>query len=108
VPHLSSLSGFVARIRSISFCQALAQNYPVEYEGAKKGARFDLIIGKDDVAAELKIVRNSGVFDRTVGQISKYRNEVKRIVVVLIDMAKNPKSDQRGGTETSGDRSRQY
>jgi|GEM_PF-3852876 rRNA maturation endonuclease Nob1 len=66
------------------------KGYPVEHESTRKGARFDLVLGKDDVAIELKVVRSTSVFDSLFGQVDRYKDQFRKIIVVLIDEIRNP------------------
>lgn len=61
-----------------------------KHEGMRKGARFDLVLGKDEIAVELKVVKNASIFNPLFGQIHKYQKEIRKIIVVLIDEFKNP------------------
>jgi hypothetical protein len=67
-----------------------SKGYPVEYEGQRRGSRFDLIIGDDEIAVELKIVKNASVFNSLVGQVMRYKRQFNKIIIVLIDQFKNP------------------
>jgi hypothetical protein len=65
-----------------------ARGFPVDYESQRKGARFDLVVG--DIAIELKIVKNSSIFDGLYGQVSRYHDQFSSIIIVLIDQFRNP------------------
>lgn len=67
-----------------------SKGYPVEYEGQRKGLRFDLIIGDDDIAVELKIVKNASVFNALLGQVMRYKRQFNKIIIVLVDQFRNP------------------
>lgn len=91
-------------IKSISFTRAKrereyetqlyqylqAKDYPVEHERSRRGARFDLVLGENEIAIEIKIIRNASVFDALFGQIHRYKDEFRKIFVVLIDEFRNP------------------
>jgi hypothetical protein len=67
-----------------------AKGYPVEHESMRRGARFDLVLGEDDVAIELKVVRSASIFDSLFGQVARYKDQFRKIIVVLIDEFRNP------------------
>jgi hypothetical protein len=67
-----------------------AKGYPVEHESTRRGARFDLVLGEDDVAIELKVVRSASIFDSLFGQVARYKDQFRKIIVVLIDEFRNP------------------
>lgn len=67
-----------------------AKGLPVEYESQRRGARFDLVLGKDEIAVELKVVKNVSIFDALFGQIDRYQKQFEKVIVVLIDQFKNP------------------
>jgi len=67
-----------------------AKGYPVEHESLRRGARFDLVLGEDDVAVELKVVKNASVFDPLFGQIHRYKDQFRKVIVVFIDEFRNP------------------
>jgi hypothetical protein len=65
-----------------------ARGFHVDYESQRRGARFDLVVG--DIAIELKIVKNSSIFDALYGQVSRYHDQFRSIIIVLIDQFRNP------------------
>lgn len=79
-------SGYEAQLYTALY----SLGYPVEYESQKRGARFDLVLGKDELAIELKVVKGASVFDPLVGQIHRYRRQFRKIIIVLIDEFRNP------------------
>ena len=99
-----SLRGVLKAIRDIPFIESrrekgyekqlfqflYAKNYPVIHESLRRGARFDLILGDDEVALELKIIRGSSDFRPLIGQVMQYRDQFRKIIVVLIDRFRNP------------------
>ena len=70
-----------------AFC---TKEIPVKYESQRRGARFDLVLGKDEIAVELKVVRNVSTFDPLFGQINRYEKHFRKVIVVLVDQFKNP------------------
>jgi len=66
-----------------------AKGYPVEHESMRRGARFDLVLG-EDVAIELKVIRSASIFNSLIGQIDHYKDQFRKIIVVLIDELRNP------------------
>jgi len=99
-----SLRGVLKAVRGISFIQSKrekgyekqlyqwlsAKNYSVVHESLRRGARFDLVLGDDEIAVELKIIKSSSDFRPLIGQIMQYRDQFKKIVIVLIDRFRNP------------------
>jgi hypothetical protein len=67
-----------------------SQGFPVEYESQRKGARFDLVVGRDEIAVELKVVKSSSVFDALYGQVARYRDQFNKVIIVLVDQFRNP------------------
>jgi len=67
-----------------------AKKYSVVHESLRRGARFDLVLGDDEIAVELKIIRSSGDFRHLIGQILQYRDQFRKIIIVLIDQFRNP------------------
>jgi hypothetical protein len=67
-----------------------AKEFDVQHEKARRGARFDLVIGDDEIAIELKLIKGTSEFDRLIGQITRYKKQFQKVVVVLIDELKNP------------------
>lgn len=67
-----------------------AKKYPVVHERLRTGARFDLVLGEDEVAIELKIIKSSGQFNSLYGQIARYKDYFEKVVIVLIDEMRNP------------------
>jgi hypothetical protein len=65
-----------------------AKGFDVDYESQRRGARFDLVIG--DIAIELKVVKNTSIFDSLYGQVSRYYDQFSKIIIVLIDQFRNP------------------
>jgi len=71
--------------------QALvSRGYPTVHERERRGARFDLVLGKDEIAVELKIVKSASVFGPLLGQIYRYKDRFRKIIIVLIDDLRNP------------------
>jgi hypothetical protein len=69
----------------------LGKGFDTVYEKSLgPGARFDLVIGRNEVAVELKIINGKSDVDRLVGQIMRYKKSFGSIIVVLIDRLKNP------------------
>jgi len=68
----------------------VAKGFEVQHERLRRGARFDLVIGKDEIAVELKVIRSTSQFDRLMGQIMRYKNQFEKIIIVLIDELRNP------------------
>lgn len=103
VGHIS-LRGVLKAIRNISFIPSKrekgyekqlyqwlrAKKYSVVHESLRRGARFDLVLGDDEIAVELKIIRSSGDFRPLIGQIMQYRDQFRKIIIVLIDLFRNP------------------
>jgi hypothetical protein len=65
-----------------------AKGFDVDYESQRRGARFDLVIG--DIAVELKVVKNTSIFDSLYGQVARYCDQFSKIIIVLIDQFRNP------------------
>jgi hypothetical protein len=55
-----------------------AKDFDVQHEKAHKGARFDLVIGDDEIAIELKVVKGSSQFDTLIGQIMRYKKQFQK------------------------------
>ena len=103
VEHIS-FRGVLKAIRDISFIPSKkekayekqlyqwlrAKKYPVVHESLRRGARFDLVLGDDEIAVELKIIRSSGDFRPLIGQVMQYRDQFRKIIIVLIDLFRNP------------------
>jgi hypothetical protein len=51
---------------------------PVEHESQRRGARFDLVLGKDEIAVELEVIRNVSIFDPLFGQIDSIKSSLER------------------------------
>jgi len=67
-----------------------AKGFNVQHEKSRRGSRFDLVIGNDEVAVELKVIRGTSQFDALIGQIMRYRRDFKKIIIVLRDEFRNP------------------
>lgn len=67
-----------------------AKGFDVSHEKSRKGARFDLVIGDDEIAVELKIIKGSSEFQRLIGQIIQYKSQFNNIIIVLVDKFGNP------------------
>lgn len=67
-----------------------AKGFEVCHEKSRKGARFDLVIGDDEIAVELKIIKGSSEFQRLLGQIMQYKSQFNNIIIVLVDKFGNP------------------
>jgi hypothetical protein len=65
-----------------------AKGFDVDYESQRRGYRFDLVIG--DIAVELKVVKNTSIFNSLYGQVSRYCDQFSKIIIVLIDEFRNP------------------
>ena len=99
-----SVRGVLKAIRDVPFIKSkkekgyekqlyqylFAKNYTVLHESSRRGARFDLVLGNNEVAVELKIIKSSSDFRPLIGQIIQYRDQFKKIIVVLIDRFGNP------------------
>lgn len=68
----------------------VAKGFDVQYEKARKGARFDIVVGNDEIAVEIKVIQNASQFYGLVGQIVHYKNQFEKIIVLLIDELRNP------------------
>lgn len=68
----------------------LARGFDVQHEKSRRGARFDLVIGNDEIAVELKVIKGASQFDGLVGQIMRYKNDFNKIIIVLRDELRNP------------------
>jgi len=64
--------------------------YKVDHERLHKGARFDLVLGEDEIAIELKIIKDSSEFDRLFGQIHRYKDQFRKVIILLKDEFGNP------------------
>lgn len=67
-----------------------AKKYPVVHERLRTGARFDLVVGEDEIAVELKIIKSTSQFNSLFGQIARYKDYFDKIIIVLIDEMRNP------------------
>ncbi len=67
-----------------------ATGYDVSHEKSRRGARFDLVVGDDEVAIELKIIKGSSEFQRLIGQVIQHKSQFKNIIILLIDKFGNP------------------
>lgn len=65
---------------------------PIERAKPRKRDKFDLVLGKNDVAVELKKVRTVRAFDRLVGLIYRNKDRYRKIFVVLVDELQDPKT----------------
>lgn len=73
------------------FQALIAKGFKVEYEKTgTKGKRFDIVVGNDEIAIEIKIIRNSSPFYGLIGQITHYKEQFEKIIVLLIDEFRNP------------------
>lgn len=100
----TNLSKVVSAIEGMSFVRSekekdyetqvyqtlCAKGFDVEYEKARKGARFDLVVGNDEIAIEMKVIKNASPFYGLVGQIKHYQKQFDNIIVLLIDEWRNP------------------
>ena len=87
-----SLSKVVNAIESVPFIKAnreleyesqlytylSGKDIDVNHEKSRKGARFDLVIGDDEIAIELKIIRGSSQFDSLIGKFQDTKNNFRR------------------------------
>jgi hypothetical protein len=71
------------------------RGYPFERERPRKDARFDLVLGENEIAVELKTVRNAIVLERLLGQIYRYKDQFRKIYLVLIDELGDPSMMKR-------------
>jgi hypothetical protein len=67
-----------------------SKGFPIVHERLRRGARFDLVLGKDEIAVELKVIKSASNFYPLIGQITTYKDYFERIIVVLIDEIRNP------------------
>lgn len=67
-----------------------AKGFDVVYERSKTGARFDLVVGKDEIAIEIKVIKKAKQLYDLIGQIIHYRDQFEKIIVLLIDELRNP------------------
>ena len=68
----------------------VAKGFEVEYEKARKGSRFDIVVGNDEVAIEIKVIQSASQFHGLIGQIIHYKTQFEKIIVLLIDELRNP------------------
>lgn len=99
-----SLAKVVSSIESVTFIKGDKESeyekqlytyldgrgFDVLHERSHKGARFDLVIGEDEIAIELKLIKGRGQFDQLFSQVSRYKKQFNNIIVVLIDALRNP------------------
>jgi hypothetical protein len=71
--------------------QALSSKFrDVEYDESWKDTGFEIVIGKNEVGVKLRIIWDAAIFDQLFSQVHRWKDDVSKIVVVLIDELRNP------------------
>jgi hypothetical protein len=55
-----------------------------------KNIRREACLDEDYVAIELKVVKSANIFDSLFGQVARYKDQFRKIIVVFIDEFRNP------------------
>jgi len=64
-----------------------------------KRGKFDFVLGKDQIAVELKAARGFKALDRLTDKISRYLDEYEKIFVVIVDKSSSPEKIEEKAKE---------
>jgi len=66
------------------------KGYPIEPERSRKDGGFNIVLGENDIAIEVKTVKDVNVLNSLIGKIRRHKDRFRKIFIVFIDELQDP------------------